>query len=299
MAEIEALALDAGEDLSKFSGYLSQQGIPHRITESGGRQRVLVGSAAHRQRVCELYEGLRDGSVELPRQVVHDISARQKQGDSWIGFARPLLQYKVVAGGILLSLLGFLLVELDEYLSLVHYFTFFDSAQQFIGYANLPSQEGTGAGQLWRLITPIFLHFGILHLVFNMLWFWEFGRRIEARLGSVFLLILIGVLGVASNTIQSMFSNGITFGGMSGVIYGLLGFCWLWDKVNPKAHFNLPPGIVGFMLGWLLLCMSGIISAFGLGDIANAAHVSGLINGVFLGAIFGFFYRSHSLPKGE
>lgn len=299
MAEIEALALDAGEDLSKFSRYLSQQGIPHRITERAGRQLVMVGSPMHRQKVCELYDGLRDGSVELPRQVVHDINARQKQGFHWPGLMRPLLRYKVVTCGVLLSVLGCLLVALDEYVGLVHYFTFFDSARQFVGYTNLPPQESIGGGQFWRVLTPIFLHFGVLHLVFNMLWFWEFGRRIEGRLGSVFLLILVCVLGIVSNTVQSMFSNGVVFGGMSGVIYGLLGFCWLWDKINPKAHFNLPPGIVGFMLGWLLLCLSGLISAFGLGDIANAAHVSGLIGGVLLGVIFGWFYRNHALPKGE
>ena len=298
MAEIEALALDAGEDLSHFTRYLSQQGIPHRITESGGRQLVLVAAPSHAQRVRELYNGLRDGSVELPRQVVHDIGARQK-GSNWQAFTRPLLQYKVVTCGMLLSLLGYLLVELNGTIGLVHYFTYFDSAQQFISYGNIPAQDSVGPSQFWRMLTPIFLHFGIMHLVFNMLWFWEFGRRIEGRLGSVFLLILVCVLGIASNTIQSLFSNGVTFGGMSGVIYGLLGFCWLWDKVNPKAHFNLPPGIVGFMLGWLVLCLSGIITAFGFGDIANAAHVSGLINGVLLGAIFGWFYRSHSLPKGE
>ena len=299
MAEIEALAVNAGIDLSHFARYLSQQGIAHRITESAGRQLVLVGTPAHAQRVRELYDGLRDGSVELPRQVVHDIEARRNHTWNWQTVTRPLMQYKVVTCGMLLSLLGFLLVELNAYIGLVHYFTFFDSARQLVGFTNLPPPQSVGAGQFWRMLTPIFLHFSILHLVFNMLWFWEFGRRIEGRLGSVFLLILVCVLGIASNTIQSLFSNGVPFGGMSGVIYGLLGFCWLWDKVNPKAHFNLPPGIVGFMIGWLLLCLSGIISAFGLGDIANAVHVSGLINGVLLGAIFGWFYRSHTLPNGE
>lgn len=299
MAEIEALAIDADEDLSSFSNYLNQQGIPHRITESAGRQLVLVAFAAHKKRVCELYEGLRDGSVVLPRQVVSRIGSGRKQAWDWQALTGPLRQYKVVAVGMALSLLGALLVELDDYIGLLHFFTFYDFQQQLVGYANVPLQDSLAAGQFWRMLTPIFLHFGLLHIVFNMLWFWEFGRRIEGRLGSAFFLILVCVLGIGSNTIQSWFSEGAIFGGMSGVIYGLLGFCWLWDKVNPKAHFNLPPGIVGFMLVWLVLCMSGLVSAFGFGDIANAAHLSGLINGALMGALLGWFFRGHSLPKGD
>lgn len=297
MAEIEALATNAGEDLSTFSRYLNQQGIPHRITESAGRQIVLVGFAAHKKRVCELYEGLRDGSIVVPSQVIGDLASRRKQRWDWHALAGSLLYYKVVTVGIVLSLLGYLLVEFDKHGELLHFFTFYDFKQQLVGYANFPLQDGLEAGQFWRMLTPIFLHFGVLHIVFNMLWFWEFGRRIEGRLGSAFFATLVFVLGVGSNTIQSLFSKGAIFGGMSGVIYGLLGFCWLWDRVNPKAHFNLPPGIVGFMLIWLVLCVSGVVSAVGFGDIANAAHVSGLINGALLGALLGWYFRGHSLPK--
>lgn len=299
MAEIEALAIDAGEDLGNFSRLMSQQGIPHRITESAGRQLVLVGSVAHKKKVCELYDAVRSGSIALPQQVVSDIRSRQKQAWNWRAFTRPLLRYKVVTIGMLLSLLGFLLVALDDYVGLEHYFTFYDFEQRLVGYANIPLQDSLAEGQFWRLLTPIFLHFGLLHIVFNMLWFWEFGRRIEGRLGSAFIAALVFVLGVGSNTIQAIFSPHAKFGGMSGVIYGLLGFCWLWDRVNPKAHFNLPPGIVGFMLVWLVLCMTGLVSAVGFGAIANAAHLSGLINGALLGALLGWFFRGHALPKGE
>lgn len=299
MAEIEALAIDAGEDLSTFSRYLNQQGIPHRITESAGRQVVLVGFAAHKNKVRELYEGLRNGSVVLPRQVVSGLASRRSQSWDWPTLTGQLLQYKVVTAGIVLSLLGALLVEFDKHGELLRFLTFYDFKNQLVGYANIPVQDSLAVGQFWRMLTPIFLHFGLLHIVFNMLWFWEFGRRIEGRLGSVFFASLVFVLGVGSNTIQSLFSKGAIFGGMSGVIYGLLGFCWLWDKVNPKAHFNLPPGIVGFMLIWLVLCMSGVVSAVGFGEIANAAHLSGLINGALMGALLGWYFRGHSLPKGD
>ena len=54
-------------------------------------------------------------------------------------------------------------------------------------------------GHYWRLVTPIFLHFGWVHLIFNMLWLWELGRRIEYAVGSLHLLTVILFIGIASN----------------------------------------------------------------------------------------------------
>jgi GlpG protein len=76
------------------------------------------------------------------------------------------------------------------------------------------------------------------------------------------------------------------FGGMSGVIYALLGYLWIKHRVRPDTCAPLPSGIMVFMVGWLLLCMTGILElAVGIA-VANAAHLAGLISGLVSGLIF-------------
>ena len=62
-------------------------------------------------------------------------------------------------------------------------------------------------GEVWRLFTPVLLHGGILHLLFNMAWVWMFGRLIEQRLGSFKYLFLSIIVGVISNVAQYLMSG--------------------------------------------------------------------------------------------
>jgi len=131
--------------------------------------------------------------------------------------------------------------------------------------------------ELWRLVTPIFLHFGILHLGFNMLWLWQLGGVIEMRFSTRRLLLLVVVIGVLSNLAELAWS-GPFFGGMSGVVYGLLGYVWMQAKFNPWSGLFVPQQIIAMMLAWYLLCWTGWF-----GNIANMAHTAGLVSGVLWG----------------
>jgi GlpG protein len=147
--------------------------------------------------------------------------------------------------------------------------------------------DSLDSGQYWRFITPIFLHFGLVHLVFNSLWLSMLGSRIEHLNGSSHFILLVLVTGAVSNMAQYLWSGSIYFGGMSGVVYALLGYIWIKHKLVPNPVLQLPPGIVGFMLGWLAVCMTGIVDVvLGVG-VANAAHLGGLVIGMLLGLIFG------------
>ena len=88
-------------------------------------------------------------------------------------------------------------------------------------------------GLYTRLLSPIFLHFGLLHLVFNCLWLSLLGARIESNEGSIHLLVLVLVTGICSNMAQYYWSGSIYFGGLSGVIYALLGYIWIKNKIAP------------------------------------------------------------------
>jgi GlpG protein len=135
-------------------------------------------------------------------------------------------------------------------------------------------------GELWRLITPIFIHFHFIHILFNMLWLKDLGGLIESRKGAVKFLLIVLSIGVFSNTFEYMISFYPRFGGMSGVVYGLLGYVYVKMKTQPHEGLAIEPGLFKFMMIWLILCMTGMF-----GSIANGAHISGLVSGAFIAYI--------------
>lgn len=139
--------------------------------------------------------------------------------------------------------------------------------------------------QPWRLITPALLHFSPTHLVFNLFWWWYLGGRIELSLSKGALLTLFFVTGVISNTIQLVLS-GPQFGGLSGVVYGLLGFCMVMSAKRGGPLW-LPPALIFFMVLWLVLGFSNALWV----NMANEAHLSGLISGIALGAYYRFILK--------
>ena len=145
-------------------------------------------------------------------------------------------------------------------------------------------------GQLWRLVTPVFLHFSVFHIVFNMLWTWELGRLIEARQGAFMLLVLTALIGAISNLGQ-YYVTGPWFGGMSGVVYGYFGYLWIQGRFNPAFGIRLARPVVYLLLGWLVVAWSGILEMLFDLQVANTAHTAGLISGIVLAFLFIAVYR--------
>ena len=135
------------------------------------------------------------------------------------------------------------------------------------------------SGQVWRLVTPIIIHFGFIHILFNMLWLKDLGSQIENRFSSRYLAFFILFCASLSNVSQYIVS-GPSFGGMSGVVYGLFGFIWIRSRYDPISGFYLDRIVVIMLIGWFFLCLSGLI-----GGIANTAHGVGLIFGMVWGYI--------------
>ena len=137
----------------------------------------------------------------------------------------------------------------------------------------------------WRLITPTFLHFSLTHLVFNCLWIYILGSRIEKLDGlSIFLFIFI-LTGILSNAGQFFWTQQYLFGGLSGAVYGLLGYCFIIELDGRHGRYGLPEALYLFMFIWLLVGFTGVLSFFGFGNVANTAHLIGMIAGFIIGLI--------------
>ncbi|HEY7776157.1 MAG TPA: rhomboid family intramembrane serine protease [Kineobactrum sp.] len=285
--EYIALRVPADEDLQGFVALLRQQRVPHRIYEAAGEQVLEVASAEHAQAVAKLFAAWRNN--ELPDEL-RAPSARQVGLPAgpplWLGTPVTLVL-------IALSVVGFLLVYLRAPMSWLSLFTFapFELAGNSIRFGDM-------GAQYWRLITPAFLHFGWLHIVFNSLWLWELGGRVERTLGAVHMLGLFLVIAIVSNGSQYLFGGPSIFGGMSGVVYGLLGFSFVGARLQPRWQFEPSGTIMLLMVGWLLLCLAGVIEVLGFGAIANAAHVGGLLTGGVLGAVMALLSKGSQGDRG-
>ncbi len=145
-------------------------------------------------------------------------------------------------------------------------------------------------GEWWRLITPVFLHFGWFHIVFNLLMFWYFGRAIEYAKGKFYFVGLIVLLGMASNIIQYWYTPSISFGGLSGVVYGIVGFLGLYQQFAAHPVLRIEKPLFVVLVAWLIAGMTGVFSHFGI-HIANGAHLGGLLVGCLCGALAGLIDR--------
>jgi GlpG protein len=148
-------------------------------------------------------------------------------------------------------------------------------------------------GEVWRLVTPIFLHFGPLHLLFNLLMLGDLGAQVEARRGPWRYLLLVLALAASSDLGQYYYGHfewggpaGLVpypapsplFGGMSGVNYGLLGYVWMKARHEPDLGIVLHPSTLTVGLLWFFLCLAGAV-----GSVANTAHAVGLALGIAVG----------------
>lgn len=278
------------EDLYALNQLLQMQGFTHRFTEEQGSQILWVFGEVPAQQLQLRFQQNPDWYREInvsetTLSAVADIAGMGSYADQQGRVIAVLISYPVTLLLILGGILGALLVAFDTHYQWLPWLT----SQPFVVQGNqigfYSMTTALKAGELWRLITPIFLHFGALHIIFNALWLWEFGRRTETALGTGYYLSVILMISIISNFFQYYWEGPSLFGGLSGVLYGLLGFIWMRSRFYPGSIVALTNGIIGFMLVWLVLCMSGLVNAFISGQVANAAHVAGLVGGMLIGLV--------------
>ena len=160
----------------------------------------------------------------------------------------------------------------------------------WLSFANPTAHIGKPRAQIpwmepWRMVTPIFLHFGVMHLVFNMLMLISMGSRVERAIGPYRYAALVLALAIFSNLAQGLMVPHHNFGGMSGVVYGIFGFIWVQMSRAPSRGLAVD-GLTSFiMMAWFF---AGFSSQFNMGGaaVANHAHAGGLLMGLLIGAVW-------------
>jgi len=285
MSTVAAMRLPEQVDLSGFINLLQRLQVPHRVAEEAGEQVLWVPDEHLAEQVRALYALHPHGDTNLELQPLAD------EQRALPGFFQQLRASLMTATVLLLTFVVAAITLLGDNLPAISWLSFVDYRVQgdyiYFSYLN----DTLHSGQWWRLLTPMLIHFGILHLAMNTLWYWELGRRIEARQGPLMLLLLTLLFSLAANFAQYLHAGPSLFGGLSGVLYGLLGHCWIFQRLAPTPAYRLPPGVLVMMLAWLLICMTGIFELLQFGAIANAAHVGGLLAGCLTGLLGGLWAR--------
>jgi GlpG protein len=286
--------LPSEAEAQKFHDALVSRGIENSAeAEDGGAISIWVhddDQMAEAARLFALFRSAPDGpefreattkAAAIRAELVKSERRRRSTvvDESRVGYERNFISQGWVA--ILLLILS---------VAMTFYTDFFENRKamglvQISQLPYVPELPGGGsiflpevkAGEVWRLITPIFVHGSVMHIVFNMMWLVQLGRFIESRFGAAKLLALVMAIGVGSNFAEYLWKSPY-FGGMSGVNYGLFGFLWMKGKFDRSQNWQLPPQTVQLMLMWMVLCYTGL-----LGPVANYAHTVGLLIGMLLG----------------
>lgn len=265
-------------DLTHVTGFLRERAIQHRIYEEAGEQVIAVVDPRMVAPIAQFLDDVAQGRLVISQDENTQAVTESTQGFSLIG---QLKATPISALLILLSTIGALIVTIDPEYNIVRWLSF----QDLYLHSFKPLGESLNAGQIWRFVTPAFLHFGFLHVLFNSLWMWDLGRRLELLLGKRNYILFFIFTAAVSNIAQYRWAADTLFGGMSGVVYGLVGFIIVSHKLAPNKLTAVPASVLGFMLFWLVLCMTGVIDHFVGGGVANAAHIGGLLAGAAFAAV--------------
>lgn len=255
-----------------FANYLSSQGIRSQIEDAQGAYVVHCEVEQHEQAKAIFEE-----FIQQPYHPKYQQAAWQHGDVGKVNSSHPSLlqsfrqQFFQHAGIITLAVFVscwlIFLASLAGWAQEIFYSIRFYSQLSLEALSHEP----------YRLLGPAFFHFSWLHIVFNTMWWWQLGGAIEQKLGKGALINLFLLSAIISNVGQFLVS-GENFGGLSGVVYGLVGYVWWFNWLAPEKGLSLSKPIIGFLLFWLLLGFAGILPV----NMANTAHLLGLVSGCLL-----------------
>ena len=198
-------------------------------------------------------------------------SGKSNTSNEASGFAKALYEFKQTPFTfIILALCSFVFA-----ISFLGYFPLMGALLEI-----RPLGELLQTHQWWRLVGPNFLHFSFMHIAFNLVWWWMLGRQLEISFGTSAIIIFFFIASLFANVSQLIVS-GPNFGGLSGIVYALVGFVWWIGLLRPTWLISLPNNVIYFLLAWLVIGYFDILWV----NMANEAHTFGLISGCLMALI--------------
>ena len=331
MRQLTSLTND--EYARRFTAYLFTQGIDTQLEQDGDQWLIWVREEDSLEPARELYQQFQtepdheryQGAVQAATTMQREDAKRQQEEQSQRNYIEMRDQWRqgrrrrnnpltkmLIALSVLVTLLSGGLGSGRPENPWLRHLMFADEVLVIQEQNRIERKSGgltpadeqrlasislrTHPWELWRLVTPIFLHasvfggIGILHLVFNMLWLNDLGSAIEHRYGTPRFCALVLVIAILSVVAQSLapttwgpFSGTWAHGGMSGVVYGLVGFIWIRTRLDPTSRLTVRPELIIFMIGWLFFCV--FLTQGGTLPVANLAHAAGLLSGMLVARI--------------
>jgi GlpG protein len=281
--------LDNDKDARTFGDFLYVQGIENEAERDGERWALWVHSDDHIPDASKLLQEFRANpkdprfqagspAEKLREQAKAEDATYRKRvvrgrklfpGLTSYGFG--IVSYALIVGSVIVFFLSRMGNDAERVMSL--FITKWEvTGNNLVWQGRLPEVR---QGEAWRLVTPILIHFGFAHILFNMLWLRDLGCLFEARLSSWYFGIFVLVVAAASNYAEYVLGGRPNFGGMSGVVYALIGYVWIRGRFDPGAGMFLDRQSLIFALIWFGACFTGF-----LGPIANFAHGAGLLLGM-------------------
>jgi GlpG protein len=270
------------KNLMPLLNYLQAQDLLFHVTEEEGEQQLWISDEPRVLEVAEYCAQWASGELNLDgleNKKASQTEIKVKPAIVLLHLVRILpVTMLVILGGIIGTIAVYLAPMTLEYAEPLLFQAI--NRGQFT-----PVEISMAEGQYWRLFTPMFLHFGFLHLLFNALFIWVIGRRIELVKGSLHFFVVVFICALIANVAQYLQQANTVFGGLSGVVYAVIGYVGVYQRLvqHPILQFN--EAAIVFFIVWLMLGVFGIIDWFIPGSIANGAHVAGLVSGALIGGI--------------
>jgi rhomboid protease GluP len=136
-------------------------------------------------------------------------------------------------------------------------------------------------GRWWTLFTAIYLHGGLLHILFNLLWIRQLGPAVEELYGSARTAIIFTIAGVAGFIVSNAVGIPLTVGA-SGSIFGLLGAIVAYGRRRGGAFGAMVLRQYGM---WALILF---VFGFFMAGVNNFAHAGGFLGGLACGYVLSF-----------